>query len=156
MIPDENATLKGGAIAPWSKTSSPYFLQTLEGLARAYKFKLTDRWSDLSEKARDAILHGTGDEKVKFIYDDGLRSYETSKVFEGVIPNLERRWKETDSAWVREEIGRFFSATPCEVCHGARLKPEALAVKLAGLNISQVAEKSIRAAGQWFADLPRR
>jgi len=154
VIPDENATLKGGAIAPWSKTSSPYFLQTLEGLARTFKFKLTDRWSDLSEKARNAILHGTGDEKVKFVYDDGLRSYETSKVFEGVIPNLERRWKETDSAWVREEIGRFFSATPCEVCHGARLKPEALAVKLAGLNISQVAEKSIRAAGQWFADLP--
>ncbi len=154
VIPDENATLKGGAIAPWSKTSSPYFLQTLEGLARAFKFKLTDRWSDLSAKARDAILHGTGDDKVKFVYDDGLRSYETSKVFEGVIPNLERRWKETDSAWVKEEIGRYFSATPCEVCHGARLKPEALAVKLAGLNISQVAEKSIRAAGTWFADLP--
>ena len=154
VIPDPAATLKGGAIAPWSRTSSPYYLQTLEGLARAFKFKLTDRWSDLSERAQNAILHGTGDEKVKFVYDDGLRSYETSKVFEGVIPNLERRWKETDSAWVREEIGRYFSGVPCEVCQGARLKPEALAVKLAGLNISQVAEKSIRAAGQWFADLP--
>ncbi len=86
VIPDPNATLKGGAIAPWSRTSSPYFLQTLEGLARAYKFKLTDRWSDLSARAQDAILHGTGDQKVNFVYDDGLRSYETSKVFEGVIP----------------------------------------------------------------------
>ncbi len=155
VIPDESATLKGGAIAPWSKTSSPYFLQTLDGLARAFKFKLTDRWSDLSATARGKILYGTGDEKVAFVYDDGLRSYETKKPFEGVIPNLERRWKETDSAWVKDEIGRYFSAHPCEVCHGARLKPEALAVKLDGLNISQVAEKSIRAAGAWFADLPR-
>src|SRR6185503_18740782 len=110
--------------------------------------------ADLPARAKQAILYGTGDEKVGFTYDDGLRSYETKKVFEGVIPNLERRWQETDSAWVKEEVGRYFSAKPCEVCRGARLKPEALAVKLAGLNISQVAEKSIRAAGKWFADLP--
>ena len=90
-------------------------------------------------RAKQAILYGTGEEKVAFTYDDGLRSYETKKVFEGVIPNLERRWKETDSAWVREEIGRFFSDKPCEVCHGARLKPEALAVKIAGLHIAEVA-----------------
>src|SRR6185503_5444140 len=110
--------------------------------------------ADLPARAKQAILYGTGDEKVGFVYDDGLRSYETKKVFEGVIPNLERRWKETDSAWVKEEIGRFFSATPCEVCHGKRLKPEALAVKIAGLDISEVAEKSIRAAGRWFTELP--
>ncbi len=155
IVPDEAMTLKAGAIAPWSKTSSPYYLQTLDGLARHFGFKLGDRWSELSERAKKAVLYGT-DEKVAFTYDDGLRSYETKKVFEGVIPNLERRWKETDSAWVKEEIGRYFSAKPCEVCHGARLKPEALAVKIAGLHISQVADFSIRAAGKWFADLPEK
>jgi excinuclease ABC subunit A len=154
VVPDQNETLKGGAIAPWSKTTSPYFLQTLEGLSRALKFKLTDRWSELSKNAQEKILYGTGEDRIAFVYDDGLRSYETKKPFEGVIPNLERRWKETDSAWVKEEIGRFFSSTPCEVCRGKRLKPEALAVKIAGLDISEVAEKSIRAAGRWFTELP--
>jgi excinuclease ABC subunit A len=154
VVPDVKDTLKAGAIAPWSKTTSPYYLQTLEGLARHFNFKLTDRFTDLTKRAQDAILYGTGDEKIAFVYDDGLRSYETKKAFEGVVPNLERRWKETDSAWVREEIGRFFSAHPCEVCHGKRLKPEALAVKIAKLDISAVAEKSIRAAGTWFTELP--
>jgi excinuclease ABC subunit A len=154
VVPDPAAPLKNGAISPWSRTSSPYYLQTLEGLARHFKFKLTQSWADLSDRARDAILYGTGEEKIAFIYDDGLRSYQTSKTFEGVIPNLERRWKETDSAWVREEIGRYFSATPCEACAGWRLKPEALAVKIAGLHIGEVAEKSIRAGGAWFAALP--
>ena len=154
VVPDTTVPLRNGAIAPWSRTTSPYYHQTLEGLARHFKFKLGDAWDDLSERARQGILYGSGAEKVAFVYDDGLRSYETSKVFEGVIPNLERRWKETDSAWVREEIGRYFSGVPCETCGGNRLKPEALAVKIAGLHIAQVAEKSIRAAGTWFATLP--
>jgi excinuclease ABC subunit A len=154
VVPDEKLALKSGAIAPWSRSSSPYYHQTLEGLARHFGFRISDRWSDLPESARQAILYGTGDEKVAFVYDDGLRSYQTSKVFEGVIPNLERRWKETDSAWVREEIGRFFSATPCEACGGYRLKPESLAVKVAGLHIGEVADKSIREANRWFSELP--
>jgi len=156
VVPDETVRLKDGAIAPWSRSSSPYYHQTLDGLARHFGFKVGDRWSELPEPARHAILHGTGTEKVAFVYDDGLRSYQTSKVFEGVIPNLERRWKETDSAWVREEIGRFFSGIACEVCRGYRLKPEALAVKVAGLHIGEVGEKSIREAGRWFETLPER
>ncbi len=156
VVPEPDRTLKGGAIAPWSKSSSPYYYQTLEGLARHFGFKVGDSWEKLPERARQAILYGTGSEKVAFIYDDGLRSYQTNKAFEGVIPNLERRWKETDSAWVREEIGRFFSAKPCEVCRGFRLKPEALAVKIAGLHIGEVSEKSIREAGRWFEELPAR
>ncbi len=154
VIPDPEQTLKNGAIAPWSRTSSPYFMQTLEGLARHFKFKVTAKWSELPQRAKDAILYGTGEDKVAFTYDDGLRSYETKKAFEGVIPNLERRWKETDSSWVREEIGRYFSGKACEACDGWRLKPEALAVKLAGLHIGEVAEMSIRAADRWFAELP--
>ena len=156
IVPDDSATLRGGAIAPWAKSTSPYYNQTLEGLGRVFGFKLADRWHDLSDEAREAILRGTGDRKVEFTYDDGLRSYKTSKTFEGVIPNLQRRWKETDSAWMREEIERFMSATPCPACAGYRLKPEALAVKVGGLHIGQVTEMSIRKADTWFNELPAR
>ena len=154
IIPDDSATLRNGAIAPWAKSSSPYYAQTLDALGKVYGFKQADRWSDLSAEAQQAILRGTGERKIEFTYDDGLRSYKTSKTFEGVIPNLERRWKETDSAWMREEIERFMSATPCPACSGYRLKPEALAVKIAGKHIGQVTEMSIRKAGAWFEELP--
>ncbi|WP_421723370.1 excinuclease ABC subunit UvrA [Bauldia sp.] len=154
VVPDETLSLRQNAIVPWGKSQSPYYLQTLEALARHYKFSLDAKWSKLPAKARQAILYGTGKDKVRFVYDDGLRKYETTKTFEGVIPNLERRWKETDSAWMREEIERYQSATPCAACDGYRLKPEALAVKLDGLHIGEVANFSIRRANQWFADLP--
>ena len=154
VVPDEDLTLRNGAIAPWAKSSSPYYTQTLEALGAAYGFKIGDRWKDIPDEARDAILNGTGDRQVTFHYDDGLRAYKTSKNFEGVIPNLERRWKETDSAWMREEIERFMSETPCPACRGFRLKPEALAVKIAGLHIGEVTAMSIRKANGWFAGLP--
>jgi excinuclease ABC subunit A len=154
VVPDENLSLRDGAVSPWSKSSSPYYAQTLEALGKAYGFKLGDRWSELKKEAQDAILHGTGSKEVTFAYDDGLRSYKTTKTFEGVIPNLERRWKETESAWMREEIERFMSATPCPQCNGYRLKPESLAVKIDGLHIGQVSEMSIRKADRWFTDLP--
>ncbi len=154
IVPDENLSLRDGAVAPWAKSTSPYYSQTLEALGKAYGFKLGDRWKDVSEKARSAILHGTGEKEVAFQYDDGLRAYKTTKTFEGVIPNLERRWKETESAWMREEIERFMSATPCPACKGFRLKPEALAVRIAGKHIGEVTEQSIRKANAWFAELP--
>jgi excinuclease ABC subunit A len=156
IVPDESVTLRKGAIAPWSKTSSPYYLQTLEALARHYKFSLNEPWEDLPKRARDIILHGSGEEEIKFIYDDGLRRYETKKSFEGVIPNMERRYKETDSSWVREEMERFQDTSPCDVCKGYRLKPEALAVKIAGLHIGEVCEKSIRVADAWFRDVDKK
>ncbi|MCB1496296.1 MAG: excinuclease ABC subunit UvrA [Bauldia sp.] len=154
VVPDESLTLRKNAIAPWGKSSSPYYLQTLDSLARHYRFSLDTAWSKLPEKARAAILYGTGSDKVKFTYDDGLRKYDTTKTFEGVIPNLERRWKETDSAWMREEIERYQSSVPCAACHGKRLKPEALAVKLDRLDIADVTDFSIRAANRWFGHLP--
>jgi excinuclease ABC subunit A len=138
IVPHEGLTLKQGAVAPWAKSTSPYYAQTLEGLGREFGFKLTDVWSTLSFEAQYAILQGTGNTKIEFKYSDGLRAYKTTKTFEGVIPNLERRWKETDSAWMREEIERFMSATPCPACNGFRLKPEALAVKIAGQHVGQV------------------
>jgi excinuclease ABC subunit A len=154
IVPEDHVSLREGAIAPWAKSSSPYYAQTLEGLGKEYGFKLGDRWRELSDEAKNAILRGTGEKQVTFNYDDGLRSYKTTKTFEGVIPNLERRWKETESAWMREEIERFMSATPCPACKGYRLKPEALAVKVSGRHIGEVTELSIRKADQWFTDLP--
>ncbi|TIQ35846.1 MAG: excinuclease ABC subunit UvrA [Mesorhizobium sp.] len=154
VVPDENVSLRDGAISPWAKSTSPYYAQTLEALGKAYGFKLGDKFKDLSAEAQEAVLHGTGEREITFQYDDGLRSYKTTKTFEGVIPNLDRRWKETESAWMREEIERFMSATPCPACNGYRLKPEALAVKIAGKHIGEVTELSIRKADQWFTDLP--
>jgi excinuclease ABC subunit A len=156
VVPDENLSLRKGAIAPWAKSTSPYYAQTLDSLAKHYKFSTTVPWKDLPEKARQAILHGSGDEAVEMHYDDGLRSYKTRKPFEGVVPNMDRRWRETDSSWVREELERFQSRTDCEACGGNRLKPEALAVKIGGEHISAVARLSILDARNWFAALPKK
>ncbi|HRK72450.1 MAG TPA: excinuclease ABC subunit UvrA, partial [Micropepsaceae bacterium] len=156
VIPDEKLSLRDGAIGPWSKTQSPWYQQTLEALARTYKFSMSVPWKDLPKQAREVILRGTGEDKVNFIYDDGVRRYETKKPFEGVIPNLERRWKETDSSWVREEMERFQNNAPCDACGGYRLKPEALSIKIAGRHIGEVSELSIRGADQWFAVLDKK
>jgi excinuclease ABC subunit A len=155
VIPDKSLSLKKGAIAPWSRSSSPYYIQTLEALGKAFKFSLTTPWKDLPKKAQDVILYGTGDQAIKFVYDDGMRAYETKKPFEGVINNLERRFRETESEWAREEIGKYFSDIPCAACHGHRLKPEALAVKISGLHIGEAAELSVRRASDWFEALPK-
>ncbi len=154
VIPDKNATLRRGAIAPWARSTSPYYTQTLEALARHYKFTLETKWKDLGKKVQDAILHGSGEDAIRFVYDDGLRSYETRKPFEGVITNLERRFRETESEWAREELTKYFADVPCSACQGFRLKPEALAVKIAGLHIGEVAEMSVKRAGEWFTALP--
>ena len=157
-MPNGELPMNKGAIAPWSKTGSPspYYAQTLKALAREYGFKMNDRWNALSQKAKDAVLFGTKSKRIQFVYDDGLRSYKTTKPFEGVIPNLERRWRDTESAWMREEIERYMSAKPCPSCGGYRLKPTSLSVKVDGLHIGQLCEMSIRAADAWFSDLPER
>ncbi|MGA8002713.1 MAG: excinuclease ABC subunit UvrA, partial [Pseudolabrys sp.] len=155
VIPDRDATLRKGAIAPWAKSSSPYYIQTLDALAKHYRFTIDSKWKDLPKKTQDAILYGSGEDDVKFVYDDGLRGYMTKKPFEGVITNLERRFKETESEWAREDLQKYFTDVPCAACHGARLKPEALCVKIATKNISQVAELSVKRAGEWFTDLPK-
>ncbi len=154
IVPEAHVSLRQGAVAPWAKSTSPYYTQTLEALGKEYGFKLGDRWRDIPEEAQKAILYGTGKREIAFQYDDGLRSYKTTKTFEGVIPNLERRWKETDSAWSREDIERYMSATPCPACSGFRLKPEALAVKINHMHIGEVSNMSIREAVKWFEALP--
>jgi len=150
VVPDKDLSLAKGAIAPWARAASPYQTQTLQALADHYDFDLDTAWNKLAQNVRDVILNGTGDEEIQFVYDDGLRRYEVKKTFEGVIPNLNRRYRETDSQWARDEISKFQSAAPCPSCNGKRLKPEALAVKIDGLDISDSAEFSIKQAGDWF------
>jgi excinuclease ABC subunit A len=154
VIPDRNATLRKGAIAPWSRSTSPYYTQTLEALAKFYKFTLDTKWKDLPKKVQDAILYGSGEDAIRFVYDDGLRAYETKKPFEGVITNLERRFRESESEWAREELQKYFTDIPCSACNGKRLKPEALAVKIAGRDIGTAADLSVKRAAEWFASLP--
>ena len=153
VVPDDRLSLAEGAVAPWADSSGQYYQQTLESIAKHCKVKMTTPWRDLPKKVRDVILYGSGGEAIAMRYDDGIRQYQTTKPFEGVIPNLDRRWKETDSSWVREDLERFQHEAKCEACNGARLKPEALAVKIAGLNVSQVTEFSIGEAVKWFQEL---
>ncbi len=157
VVPEPSLSLRQGAVAPWAKTgtTSPYYTQTLQALVDHYGGSMNEAWSDLSETLRNAILFGTGKDEVEFHYDDGIRSYKTKKTFEGVVGNIQRRWRETDSAWMREELARFQSAHPCESCSGNRLKPEALAVKIATLHISEVADFSIREAHEWFSTVDK-
>jgi excinuclease ABC subunit A len=153
VVPDESLSLREGAVAPWANSTSQYYAQTLESLAKHYKVSVNTPWRGLPEKVRKAILFGSGSEPVVMQYDDGMRNYRTTKAFEGVIPNMQRRFRETDSSWVREELSRYQNNSPCEVCQGRRLKPEALAVKIATLDISQVSDFSIAQAGAWFRGL---
>jgi len=153
VIPDERRPIAEGAVAPWTGAQSPYYDQTLASLARHFKITTRTPWSALPEAAREGILHGTGTTAVKFTYKDGVRAYDVTKPFEGVITNLQRRFRETDSAWVREEMSRYQAEKPCAVCLGARLKPEALAVKIAGEHIAGASELSIRQARDWFGQV---
>ncbi len=153
VVHDDSRSLQGGAVSPWSHSSSPYYTQTLQSIARHFRQSMHTPWQDLPQKMRQTILYGSGGEPIKMTYDDGLRQYATDRPFEGVVPNMERRFRETDSAWVREELGRYQNAKTCEVCDGARLKPEALAVKIAEKSISEAAVLSISAACDWFASV---
>ena len=154
VVPDQTLTLYDGALVPWRKGKSPYFLQTIEAIARHYGFDRNTAWKDLPPKVRRIFLRGSGDEEIQFRYDEGGRVYQVTRSFEGVIPNMERRYRETDSAWVREEFERYQNNRPCGTCKGYRLRAEALAVKIAGLHVGQVVEMSIREALAWVGEAP--
>ncbi|WP_170425240.1 excinuclease ABC subunit UvrA [Ruegeria arenilitoris] len=154
VVPDQTLKLYDGALAPWRKGKSPYFLQTIEAIARHYEFDKNTPWKDLPAKVQQVFLRGSGDEEIQFRYDEGGRVYQVTRSFEGVIPNMERRYRETDSAWIREEFERYQNNRPCGTCEGYRLRPEALAVKIASLHVGQVVEMSIREALAWVEDAP--
>ncbi len=156
VVSNEKKSIADGAIEPWAKSSSLYYAQTLASISKHYKFSLDEKWKNLPKKIKDIILYGSDDEEIKFSYDDGYEKYSHKKTFEGVINNLERRYLETDSDWKREEISQYQSDTKCEKCNGYRLKDEALCVKIDDLNISQVTEKSIIEAKEWFFSLEEK
>ncbi|KFE34990.1 excinuclease ABC subunit UvrA [Thioclava atlantica] len=154
VVPDVTLSVMGGALAPWARSKSPYYTQTIEALSKHYGFDRRKPWKDLPEKVQQLFLFGSGEEEIKFRFDEGGRVYEVSRTFEGIIPNLERRYRETDSAWSREEMERYQNNRPCHACEGYRLRPEALAVKIGGLHIGQVVEMSIKDAHDWVATVP--
>ncbi|MGF1605161.1 MAG: excinuclease ABC subunit UvrA [Rhodothalassiaceae bacterium] len=156
VVPNDSLSLAKGAIAPWSKTQAPYYRQTLEALAKHYGFKMSVPWAKLPDWVAEAVLYGSGGTDITMTYDDGRRTYTVSRPFEGVIPNLERRWRETDSPMIREELSRYQASAVCEACSGHRLKPEARAVKIAGKHIGEVTELSVQKAHAWFEALPEQ
>jgi excinuclease ABC subunit A len=154
VVPDQTLKISDGALAPWRKGKSPYFLQTIEAIAKHYEFDKNARWKDLPAHVQQVFLYGSGDEEIQFRYDEGGRVYQVSRVFEGVIPNMERRYRETDSNWIREEFERYQNNRDCGTCGGYRLREEALAVKIAGLHVGQVVEMSIKQAFDWCETVP--
>ena len=154
IVPDSGLSVAQGAIAPWAKSKSAYLTQTINALARHYGFDRKTPWRDLPEAVRDLFMRGSGAEEIRFRFDEAGRVYEVTRTFEGVIPNMERRYRETDSAWSREEMERYQNNRPCHVCNGWRLKPEALAVRIAGTHIGQVTDLSIREALAWVEAAP--
>ncbi|QDC10183.1 excinuclease ABC subunit UvrA [Oceanicola sp. D3] len=156
VVPDQALKIYDGALAPWRKGKSPYFLQTIEAIAKHYEFDKNTVWKDLPAHVQQVFLYGSGEEEIKFRYDEGGRVYEISRPFEGVIPNMERRYRETDSNWIREEFERFQNNRPCGACGGYRLREEALAVKIAGDHVGQVVQLSIREALEWIDSAPKK
>ena len=153
VIPNTKLSLREGALAPWANSSSKYYLQTLQSIANQFGFSIDVSFEELPDIYKDIILHGSGEKPVEMIYDDGIRSYKTLKPFEGILPNLERRYRETDSNWVREELEKYRRIQPCESCGGKRLKKESLAVKILNKDISDISALSIGDAVDWFAGL---
>ncbi len=154
IVPDQGLSVLQGAIGPWAKSKSPYLTQTVMALAKHYEFDAKTKWKDLAAHVQQLFLHGSGTEEIRFRYDEGGRVYEVSRVFEGVVPNMERRYRETDSAWSREEMERFQNNRACGSCEGFRLRPEALAVKIAGLHVGHVVRMSIAEAYAWVETVP--
>jgi len=154
IVPDVTLKIADGALAPWRKGKSPYFLQTIEAIAKHYGFNQNARWKDLDPKVQEVFLRGSGKEEIKFRYDEGGRVYQVERPFEGVIPNMERRYRETDSNWIREEFEQYQNNRPCGTCGGHRLRAEALAVKIGGLHVGEVVQMSIREALAWIEAVP--
>ena len=155
VVPDQTLKIKDGALAPWRKGKSPYFLQTIEAIAKHFDFDPSSRWKDLTNKVKQVFLYGSGEEEINFRYDEGGRIYQVSRTFEGVIPNMERRYRETDSNWIREEFENYQNNRPCGSCSGNRLRPEALAVKISTSHIGQVVQLSIKEALEWCQSVPK-
>jgi excinuclease ABC subunit A len=154
VVPNPALSVGEGAIAPWANSASNYYEQVAEGIAKRYGVDLAAPWEELSEEAQDLFLYGTNGEKLQVEYRNRFgrkRNYATR--FEGVVANLERRYRETDSEWTRERIEEFMSLRACPVCHGARLRAESRAVLVAGTRIEDFCALSARRALEWLQDI---
>ena len=151
VVPDQELKISDGALAPWRKGKSPYFLQTIEALANHYNFDFNAKWKNITKSVQQVFLYGSGEEEIIFRYDEGGRVYQVKRTFEGIIPNMERRYKETDSSWIREEFESYQNKRPCETCEGYRLNLQARSVKINGLHIGEIVEMSIKDALEWFS-----
>src|SRR5436190_4348190 len=154
IVPDPSLSLNDGAILPWSTTDSNYYDQLTQAIAERYEVDMDEPWEDLPEDMQDAFLYGTNGDRIYNYYRNRYgrrRSYTTS--FEGIVPNLERRYRETDSEYVREKVEEYMSVRPCPECKGARLRPESLSVLVGGLGIHQLTRMSARRAIEWFEAL---
>lgn len=156
VVPNEKLSLRGGAVHPWTKSSSPLYFQTLDAICKHYGESVDTAWKDLPDELKKTVLMGSGEEEIAFSYDDGARRYNVKKTFEGVIPNMERRWRESDSDWVRQELEDYKAEAPCDACNGYRLKAESLSIKVGDKNIGEVSVLSIRDAQKWFQTLPEK
>jgi len=150
VVPDKNKSLKDGALAPWSKSNAPYYTQTLESLAKHYGFRIQYPWEKLDPEIQHAILFGSGSDIIAMTYSDNNKQYKVNKPFEGVIGNIERRWRETDSNMIREELGKYQSSSKCDDCQGYRLKQEALVIKIDDKHIGHISEMSVADSYGWF------
>jgi excinuclease ABC subunit A len=154
IIPDPGLSLRQGVIAPWQKRASDYYWQMLEAVARHYGASVTTPFLKLPKKVQDIFLKGSGDEEIEFkLESDANMSHNFVRPFEGVIPNLDRRFRETTSEVVREELLRFMSQRPCPTCNGKRLRQESLNVKVGGISIAQVSAMSIKETNEWVDGL---
>ena len=153
VVSDDSLSIRQGAIRPWEKKSSIYFHQMLEALSEHFDFKLKTPFRDLSKKIRDVILYGAGEELIPYFYEKQGRRHTYDGAFDGVIPDLERRYKETDSSAVRDEIARYMRSLPCPSCNGNRLKPEAVAVRVCDENIIALTSRSIGHLKEFFESL---
>ncbi len=155
IVPNHSLSIQDGAIISWSKTSSPYYIQTLQSIVDHYSSDMKIPWKDLTEELRNVIMSGSGDEEIQFRYNNGDRDYVITKAFEGILSNLNRRWSESDNTRIREELAKYQSTADCEACSGQRLRPEALAVKINKNHISQITQMDIQRASVWFKDLSK-
>ncbi|MGH1369179.1 MAG: excinuclease ABC subunit UvrA [Maritimibacter sp.] len=154
LVPDQTLKLFDLAAANWPEGGTPFFKQAMEALGKFYGFDPQSRWKDLSKKVQEVLLFGSGEDEIPFRFDDGGRVYEVARPYEGVIPNIERRYRQTDSDWIREKFEKYQNNRPCGACGGFRLREEALAVRIGDQHVGQVVQMSIREAFEWCDTVP--
>lgn len=154
VVEDENLTLRQGAIAVWQGVQERFYQQVLSAMALHYNFSLDVPFKTLAPEIKEKIFFGTGDEEVEIKIEDGLKAIKVKKSFEGVVNSLKKRFLESESESMRDELAKFQTKRVCDKCHGHRLNEQALSIKIAGLHIGEVSRMSVEKGVEWFEELP--